>query len=308
MSRFLIEASLSANTLSKYKSSVKRFLTWCDTNRYDPSTMEQLDEILTEYFHCMYEENDGTGKGLAATTLYGLIKFLPRCENNLPTAKMSITGWLKLRPSKSYPPLTWDLTVLISIKMVQNGHLRFSIATLLAFDCFLRVGELVNLRNIDVSDVGDTRMGSEYAGTSLRLRQTKTGPNQWVQVENVEVVQLLRCVTNVTSGSTSRLFPFTAAQYRSVFKQTCVQLGLSHKYVPHSLRHGGATRWHLLGHSIEDVLLRGRWASIKSARRYIQAGRALLLVTSVSGPTASKAKLFAQHLLVSISLSLPQTH
>src|SRR5690349_2648427 len=43
------------------------------------------------------------------------------------------------------------------------------------------------------------------------------------------------------------------------FKSTCAALGLSERYVPHSLRHGGATRLHLQGVSIEDILLRGRW-------------------------------------------------
>jgi hypothetical protein len=146
--------------------------------------MEQLDDLVTEYFHYLYERNDGKGKGSAADTLYGLIKFMPRSEPHLLSSKMSLTGWSKLHQSVSYPPLTWDLTVLISVHMAQNGYLRHCIATLLAFDCFLRVGELVNLRKVDVADVNDRRLGSEYSGTSLRLRNTKTGPNQWVQVDN----------------------------------------------------------------------------------------------------------------------------
>jgi integrase len=175
---------------------------------------------------------------------------------------------------------------------------------LLAFDCFLRVGELVGLRKKDVADTGDRRMGSEYHGTSLRLKNTKTGPNQWVQVNDEQVIGLLRCVVESTGRDSDRLFPFSAAKYRSVFKATCAELGLSHRYVPHSLRHGGATRWHLLGHPIEDVLLRGRWSSVKSARRYVQAGRALLLKTAVPASLAGVAKLLSDNLLVSFALSL----
>ena len=79
--------------------------------------MEQLDDLLTEYFHDLYEQNDGAGKGLAACTFYGLIKFLPRCTNHLPTSLMSLKGWMKLQPGTSYPPLTYDLAVLISCHM-----------------------------------------------------------------------------------------------------------------------------------------------------------------------------------------------
>lgn len=308
--RFLIEASLSDNTLKKYKRGVRLFLAWCDEQdrTLHVHTMQQLDDTLTEYFHYLYESNDGKGKSLAADTLYGLIKFMPHCEQHLSASKMSLTGWSKLQPAESYPPLTWDLTVLIAIQMVRQDNVRHAIATLLAFDCFLRVGELVGLKKVDVADVNDQRLGSEYQGTSLRLRKTKTGPNQWVQVLDENVVQLLRCVMDTTHKSSDLLFPFTAAQYRMVFKLTCSQLGLSHRYVPHSLRHGGATRWHLLGHSIEEVLMRGRWSSIKSARRYVQSGRALLLTTVVPESIGSKAKLFASSLLLSFSLALSQIH
>jgi integrase len=74
------------------------------------------------------------------------------------------------------------------------------------------------------------------------------------------------------------LFPFETHSFRRLFKATCVNLGISERYVPHSLRHGGATRYHhVKGWSIEDVLERGRWASVKSARRYIQSGVAMLM-------------------------------
>ena len=82
-------------------------------------------------------------------------------------------------------------------------------------------------------------MGSEYAGTSIRLPTTKTGKNQWVIVEDKSIVTLLRLLCKHTSGGQSKIFPFTSSTFRSIFKASCTQLGLSHRYVPHSLRHGG---------------------------------------------------------------------
>jgi hypothetical protein len=151
-------------------------------------------------------------------------------------------------------------------------------------------------------------MGSEYKGTAIRLRKTKTGPNQWVQVHDKSVELLLLALVSSVSNDQSLLFPFTANQFRSSFKDVCRQLGLSSSYVPHSLRHGGATRWHLLGHSIEDILLRGRWSSTKSARRYIQAGRAMLLSVEIPSSLASKAQILTQHIVLSILLSFTQYH
>ena len=306
--RFLIEAALAPTTLAKYKQGVKLFIEWCIENNYDCTTIEQLDNLLSEYFHDLYEQNDGVGKGLAAQTLYGMIKFVPRLYDKLPTATMSLKGWLKLQTATSYPPLTWDLTVLIACQMARQHKIKFAIASLVAFDCFLRVGELVNIRRADIATTGDVRMGSEYRGTAIRLRKTKTAPNQWVQLQDKNVEVLLLILVSCVSGDQTKLFPFTANQYRSCFKQVCAQLNLSSSYVPHSLRHGGATRWHLLGHSIEDILMRGRWASTKSARRYIQAGRSMLLTVQVPSSLQAKAQVLSQHLLLSLLLSFSQSH
>ena len=113
-------------------------------------------------------------------------------------------------------------------------------------------------------------------------------------------------VPSITGGDQARLFPVSADRYRRVFKQTCAALGLPSAYVPHSHRHGGATRWHLLGHSIEDILMRGRWASTKSARRYVQAGRAMLLTTRVPDQVGVIARVLTRNVTLSLFLSLSQ--
>jgi integrase len=303
--RFLLEATLVSSTIKKYKKAVHSFLQWCKDNQHSANNNEQLDDLLTQYFHELYELNDGMGKGFAADTLYGIMKYMPRTKNQLPTAEQSLRGWMKSHPAQSYPPITWDLAVVMACQMSRHGLLRHAIATLLAFDCFLRVGELVNLRKCDVADNGDQRMGSEYHGMALRLRQTKTGPNQWVQVEDENVKILVRMLLALCPNDNAKLFPFSAAQFRNVFKMVRDELGLCSQYVPHSLRHGGATRWHLLGKPLEDILLRGRWSSIKSARRYVQSGRAMLLSVGVPESISKCSAKLVKNILVSIYLSLP---
>ena len=100
-----------------------------------------------------------------------------------------------------------------------------------------------------------------------------------------------------------RLFPFTARTYRKHFNAILRKLGLSSKYVPHSLRHGGATRDHLRGVPLEEILRRGRWAAAKSARHYIQAGRAILLSMNLPEAIAKHARALARDVLHSFSLA-----
>ena len=192
--------------------------------------------------------------------------------------------------------------MVIGVQMVRGGRLAMGIATVLGFHCYLRLGEICNLRASDVADSGDARVGAEYRGMALRLRTTKTGPNQWVEVTDVSVAALLRALL-AGRRREDLVFDFSASFYRMTFKAVLSNLGISSTYVPHSLRHGGATRDHLLGASLEQVLMRGRWASTKSARHYIQAGRAMLLATEVPPHIAELGSLFAANLETSFSLA-----
>ena len=62
--------------------------------------------------------------------------------------------------------------------------------------------------------------------------------------------------------------------YRRDFASACTVLGLScYHFTPHCLRHGGATHDHVINQiDINNIIERGRWAVVKSARTYIQSG------------------------------------
>ena len=271
---FLINAAFAPATQKKYRKAVDDFLSWTEREGLDSSDPFKFDEIITLYLHDMFASGDG-GKGKAQDTIYGILSFLPELKGHLPMSNLALTGWKKLQPTVSYPPLTFELAAAVAVKMAFSGNWSAGVAVLLGFDCLLRIGELTSLRREDVADAKDARVSSTFRGMALRLVKTKTGPNQWVEVSDRRVQRLVRVLLTSSRGKT--LFGLTAHKFRQVFKDTCADLGLSPAYVPHSLRHGGATHLHLRGVSIEDILLRGRWASTKSARRYVQSGRAMLL-------------------------------
>ena len=205
-------------------------------------------------------------------------------------------------PPVSHPPLSWDLAVVLAVRLAAVGLWSSGVGILLSFDCYLRIGELTRLRKRHVALDLDERVGSAHRGMSLGLRRTKTGPYKWVKVRSL-VVQtlLLRLVDNLPSNN-SRLFPCAVAFYKH-FKRACADLGLSKSYVPHSLRHGGATHDFLIGLSLEDILHIGRWASIKSARHYVQEGRALLLSTSVPRDISVLSRVLVPYVILAMSLA-----
>jgi hypothetical protein len=73
-------------------------------------------------------------------------------------------------------------------------------------------------------------------------------------------------------------------------------LGVGHiPYVPHSLRHGGATFDYLRGRTVEQIMFRGRWVAMESARRYIQTSRALLIMLHIPAQLGQTAAMLAPH-------------
>ncbi len=297
--RFLLQAAYAPSTRKKYLSAVQLFIDFCLDLGEDPISPSDFDDLLNDFIHHLYLTE--AGKSRAVDTVYGILMLRPELKGHLPVSMLACRGWNKLCPVLSYPPLTWDLTVLIALKISLRSW-SAAIGTLLAFECFLRIGELCGLKREDVADAKDARLGVEFRGMALRLRKTKTGTNQWVTVENEQVMHLLRSLVANTKPHHS-LFPVSTSTYRRLFKSACSDLKLSSTYVPHSLRHGGATRQHLLGRSMEDILLRGRWASTKSARRYIQSGRAVLLSMDVPPPLAILGPILSRNIITTFSLT-----
>lgn len=280
--RYLLTSTLATTTQKKYKDAVYDFITWAIENNDDATTTDELDDLLMDYIHDLH----GTGKGSrskAACTVYGIITYVPSLKDKLTGAKRCLKGWNKLTKGRSYPPLTWHLALVIALQLARRNHYDMGVGLLLAFDCFLRVSELVNIRRFDIADDGDPRISKKRHGMLLRLSKTKTGANQHVLVLNENVQTLVRgLVKNMKLKD--KVFNFTADKFRRTMKGVCSELGLSPLYVPHSLRHGGATHYHhVLSMSMEDVLKRGRWVSMESARRYVQTGVAVLMDYEIPG-------------------------
>lgn len=302
--RFLIRAAYKPSTISAYTTAYNRFLSWCRDQGEDPTTWELLDEVFVDWLHDLFEEygSTGQGKSIGIRARQGLFLALPEAKSHLPRTATALKGWSKEAPTRSYPPLTWPLTCVIACRIARTGHVRAAVAVLLAFDCLLRNGEVTSLRACDVADVKDPRLGNLPLKMHLSLRQTKTGPNQWVQVMREDVQSLVRLLLESTKPK-ERLFPYSTDEFRKLFKSACRDLHLSDRYVPHSLRHGGATNLFLDDWKLEDIMMRGRWRSSKSARTYIQSGPALLLQMEVPTTVAELGVLFSSNLLLSMALS-----
>lgn len=66
-------------------------------------------------------------------------------------------------------------------------------------------------------------------------------------------------------------------KWRTLFNQALEALKLeAFGFRPYSLRRGGATWWFSKHHSLDQILLQGRWQAAKTARVYLNEGLAAL--------------------------------
>jgi integrase len=275
----LRNSSIVPATFTRYTNAAQQFLTFLKQQHITIHTEQQLDSILASYIEYLYHNHHSYS--LASYTFNGLIFFCPRYKTHLPVSHSQLTGWHRRHPTVSKPPLTVNLVKLISAVMLTSGDTDCAVATILAFDCYLRISEFTRLAVSDVSSPLDTTFANQ---TAIRLARTKTGTNQSVIVLNTHVVAILhayiarRIVVVGTGSGAASLFGVSADQYRRVFHRVCDVLQLSSlNFTPHSLRHGAATRDYLARMPIDDIMFRGRWASTKSTRIYVQSSRALLI-------------------------------
>jgi len=282
----LQDLALAPASLKSYNRSLHTFLLHA---RLSPQQLltepaRRIDRLLAVYIQHSYD--NASPFTYAAHALHSVLFHRPDLKARLFVSRQCLKGWERVRKITSHPPLTWELTVAIACTLARSGFHAPAVAMLVAFDCFLRVGELTRIRLHDVVMPHDARMGKAHTGMAVCLARTKTGLNQSVALHRPEVAAVLcdwvRAIPSQQRGDNPLIFPFSADHLRRLMRGACVRLGVGDTpYVPHSLRHGGATADFLLTGSIERVQFRGRWKSMESVRTYVQTARALLAAQAI---------------------------
>lgn len=293
----LRDAALAPSTLRSYNLNLNKFLTFTRLSlpKLIALPASIVDQRLSEYIDVMFAQRGSFD--YACQALFGLIYRHPPLRLHLGEARMRLRGWKRLKQHRSHPPITYELTIVFAATMSKWGRHAEAVATLLAFDCFLRVGELTRLQYHDVVMPNDPRLGSADYRMAVRLAKAKTGLNQSVSLNNKLIESTLHSyLLSRPFLEKDRIFPFTPSSFRTLIRQVAAALGLGDiPYVPHSFRHGGATYAHLRGATIEQIMYRGRWMSLESARRYIQTARALLIMLTIPERLNTTGAALAPH-------------
>ncbi len=313
----LQDLTLEPGSLKSYERSLRSFLTY---TRLPPQQLlampaQRLDWQLAVFLQHSYDS--GAPFTLGAHALHAVVHHRPDVKALLFASRQCLKGWERVRQTASHPPLTWELTVSIACMFSRCGFHAPAVAMLVAFDCYLRVGELTRIRRRDVVMPNDARMGRAHTAMAVCLTKTKTGPNQSVALFRPEVAAILSTWVRAlphTADDNPLVFAFSPTYLRRLMHNACIDLGVGHiAYVPHSLRHGGATADFLRTGSVQHVQFRGRWKSLESVRTYVQTARALLAAQQVPAAVNQLGMLLSDalvpvmtHLMQSVAEVVPR--
>ena len=174
------------------------------------------------------------------------------------------------------------------------GHHRAAALLMTGYSCFLRSGEMLGLKRRDV------KIFPERSTAILALRGTKTGQRgghtELAVVRSAAAVRLLQSHVAALDPDED-ILGLSRGELCRLFRRAVAALGLADKKVTlYSFRRGGATADFFAHGSKEKTLLRGRWASARSARIYVQDAVAALADCQLSAAQENAARSLASHL------------
>ena len=270
----LRSVGLSSTTRRLYREAFEKLWAWVGR----PPPIEVLsirayDSLVAEYICRAWEA--GATRGEAGNVLSGSIAAYPelRGRGKMPESWYLLNCWSRLEVPCRAPPLPALVVLGIAHYFSTIGEWGALFLVLAGFDGFLRTRELLSLTFRDVKI-------DQSGGGVISLAHTKVGQQNAAFEASVMLDPLVsaayaRACAGVAAGTSTEfyIFPGNEARFYKLFNQALTALGLDHMgFRPYSLRRGGATAFYRATCNMAATIERGRWATIRVARIYINDG------------------------------------
>ena len=282
----LARLRLRKGTILEYDRGLQSFLDWIPPNEGEYENAEDMDKLLNKFAHHIFRTENGRRRNVVEAAKAGVEFYFPEFKSKLPRTSLSLQGWRTVTPSTPFPVCPEGVAFLVADGMMAKAELAMSIAVLLAFDCYLRAGDLGNMRTEHLTFMDMNRDSEYYA--AVTLPETKRGRRQSVLVRPYYLAVLLRRLVSrrrMLNNGDGPLFDFDVRRLRKVMKETLEEMDLgSTGITPHSLRYGGATTDKMYGRLTDkDIQNRGRWKSDKMVQGYLRPDDLLQTLALVTG-------------------------
>ena len=268
----LRQLTVQPATRARYDKAMSSFLRFLRINDLKlPTQRQALDPLVCEYLEHLW--SSGQGRALASDTVASLQDHDPKLRGNLQGAWRLLKTWSINEIPNRAPPLPAHVLQAMVGWALFHQHLSFAVSLLVGFYGMLRTGEILNVRASHIS------CDSKCSKAIISLGLTKGGKRQGAAESVVIGYDMVVYFLSHWKARAKGITPLTKtpAHWRGLFSQALTSLKLEQfGFRPYSLRRGGATWWFSRHHSLDKILVQGRWSAPKTARLYINEGLATL--------------------------------
>lgn len=297
-------------TLVRYAEAVDRFQTYCLRRSLVLDCMDSVDIHMATFFADLMD--DGFSYNDASYTLFGYIVLEANVSTPekllFPRSRGALKGWNARFPQSSRTgadPLIW---FLIAEEMSKTS-IPSSAALMIQLDTYARPSEVLRIRKRDVVKpvTKQCRFWGIIFGNSSFGERTKTGTqDDTVLLDSLtpDAAKVLSMVYKSCRHQNDLLFPSCSLDfYEKTMLKAKVAVGLGpFCLTPHTVRHSGPSMDFLNKARLpEEIMARGRWASLKSIQRYRKPGQLLAKMSKIPEPIWAKAKGSLQRTLPLLS-------
>lgn len=303
--KLLYAHSIADKTRRSYEREALRFIDFVKKEGLPLTCGLDLDIALSLFARFLYDEGYGAATG---DRLVSAAKFVwPVWAPAIRITSICVDGWRRLCPSTKRVPISRAVATAIALRLVAWGLPSAGVLVLLGFHCYMRIGELLATRCVDVIPSASDRVGLGNSKMFVSIPKAKTGPLQDVEVLDFAVERIILIATDAAGGahSTARICSMSEYQFRRAFRAACDSWGLPRDVTPHSLRHGGATHDYTVTRmSAKDIMVRGRWLREKSFAHYVGTMRSSLALQTHPQSCVWSGAEMARDLYVAFSTAL----
>ncbi|CAK0910046.1 unnamed protein product, partial [Prorocentrum cordatum] len=286
------EAMVTPLTLQRYRAAVDDVVDFWIQEHRQPQTPAQVDAGVAAFIESRWLSGGSLFE--INNAIAGITHAFPPVRGHLRDSWRLAKTWQRLEPAGRALPIGPLIAAAFAGAFAAVGQLGAAAVLAAGYDAFLRTGEMTSLVWSDVQLYPLRQMAV------LQLRNTKsqhqTGAREFVLVRSGVAVALLARAKaqahkqDLCLGMEPSSFMSTFGRVRELLELQDAKLTL------YSWRRGGASADFRSHGSMEQTLLRGRWASARTARWYVQDAVAEATQLNLSPTQRRRCGLLASRL------------
>lgn len=240
----LARMRLADQTVNEYSRKSQHLLDWIRWERLKPDLVpEELYPLITQFVLESFENpRKKLGLGVLTRMKCGLKFYVPEVKGKLKLAEMSLQWWRKIAFTIIHSICPEQTAFLMAHNLSRNGDYRLAAGKLVAFDCYLWIGDLWRPTLMDVILMGDNQSAYPVAFT---LEKIKTGRLQCALLRpdfHAKLVKRLVQARRFKNCDKTALIGLHADKILNKIRASRRTLGLGQESTIHMFRYGGA-KW-----------------------------------------------------------------